>query len=198
MYPRVRTATAFRFAATGAMLITQLLPVAVKSQTLTPSFGVGIAVPSGSFGAARSAGPLLNASILLGESTRVVRIRFGVETAWMRGSASGESEGSWRESDLRVVNGLASVLIAPFVARSGPYAMFGAGIQRAWATGVRNPYGAGGSLHAGVGVDVPIGRSSLSIELVPQLLLTDFGSEEWSPGIYWPISVAWRFRSGER
>jgi hypothetical protein len=160
---------------------------------ITPHVAAGIAVPTSGLGAARSVGPVVRAAVLVGTPTRRIRLRAGVEAAWMPGEGSGTSL-SASQGDLRVFSASGSVVFAARGSGTGPYALLGAGVQRMRASGAANPYGTGGTVHAGVGFRMPVARSMLHVEITPQVMLTDFATgKDFSLGTYWPMSIGLSF-----
>ena len=111
----------------------------------------------------------------------------------MPGAGTGTSVLS-SQGDLRVFGVSASAVLAPESSRIGPYFLVGGGLQRIHASGVTNPYGPTGAVHAGMGLQVPFGQRLLHVEVTPQVMLTDFATgEEWTASVFWPVSIGLSF-----
>ncbi|MDP9347936.1 MAG: hypothetical protein M3P24_02125 [Gemmatimonadota bacterium] len=72
-----------------------------------------------------------------------------------------------------------------------PYLLLGVGAYRLQAVGQSpSPYGTTGALQAGFGIDGRVReRLNAFVEARAQIHVTDYGSNEWSPTVYWPVLI---------
>ena len=165
----------------------------VHAQSLSPEVGLGVAVPTGSFGRHRSIGPLADVGVVLGAPTRRVRLRISGEAMFLPGEMPAEPPNS-SYGDARVLSVLGTLLMGPRGSGRGVYGIVGVGRQRLKVESQANPYGWSTGVRAGVGVRWPLAGSLVRVELTPHLILSDHGSaSEYSAGSYWPVRVAWTF-----
>lgn len=98
--------------------------------------------------------------------------------------------------DLRTYGASLNAILAPSEGELAPYLLVGVGVYRLQAVGQRpSPYGTTGALQAGFGIDAEIGkRINPFVEARAQIHVTDYGSDEWSPTVYWPVLIGVRTR----
>ena len=77
-----------------------------------------------------------------------------------------------------------------------PYLLAGIGAYRLQRVGGDpSPYGTTGAIQVGVGFDSNIwGRVNPFIEARAQVHVTDYGADEFSPTVFWPVILGLRIR----
>lgn len=77
-----------------------------------------------------------------------------------------------------------------------PYLLAGIGAYRLQRVDApASPYGTTGALQAGLGIDGNLwGRVDPFVEARAMVHVTDYGSDEFSPTVYWPILIGLRIR----
>ncbi len=162
------------------------------------SFGIaaGAAIPVGSTRERRDAGP----AAMLSVETRLSNLwslRFDGEWSSLRGpTAPDGEEHSSNYQDLRALGASLSATRRLSHDSLAPYWLAGIGAYRLQRVGApESPYGTTGAVQVGIGLDSnPWGRVNPFVEARAQIHLTDYGAEEFSPTIYWPVVIGIRFR----
>lgn len=168
-------------------------PKFLGAQAITASLAVGAAVPTGGLGAFRDPGPSVRGALSLGGPGRLAKLRLEAELSRMPGHVGSAVPNPTRQGTLEAAGTYASLLVGRTSGAVAPYGIVGAGAQRLWIEGVRNPYGLTGAVRLGAGVQWQTTHARLFLEAGPHITLTDHGAGEEVPGIYWPVMVGVSF-----
>jgi hypothetical protein len=169
--------------------------VTAEAQSISPTLGVGVAVPLEHYARFRTAGPLLRAGLTLGGQQRRVRVRLDAEGAWLLDRTGGSGPGGSTEGTLRAIGALATVTMGP----RGPvglYVLLGLGPQWLQAAGAigPNPYGAVPGVRAGLGVRARLARAEWHAEVALHGVLSDYATgHDFAAGSYLPVILGMRF-----
>lgn len=175
------------------LIVTIAAPRFLSAQAITPSLAVGAAVPTGGLGAFRDPGPSVRAALSFGGRSQFTKLRLEAELSRMPGHVGSAVPNPTRQGTLEAAGAYASLLVGRMSAAVAPYGTVGAGAQRLWVEGVRNPYGLTGAVRLGAGVQWQTAQARLFLEAGPHITLTDHGAGEEVPGIYWPVMVGVSF-----
>ena len=162
-------------------------------QEIHQGFGLGVAVPAGDYGQTHGSGPLAQFSILFGGADKRLRLRVDAEGVWFPGHIPASALSS-TSGDLRILSGIANLMIGPRTSGARPYLLLGAGPQWVSVTKVPNPYGSVIGTRAGLGVEGRLGDWTVRAEIAAHAVLSDFATgHDYGLGAYWPVAVAIQF-----
>jgi hypothetical protein len=165
-----------------------------EAQSLSTTFAVGAAVPTGRYALFRSPGPLVRAGLTVGAPERHVWLRVEGEGAWLVDQAGDRASLGSQRGTLRALGVLVTLAAGPHLGRVTPYVLLGAGPQWLRVEGATNPYGASLGARAGAGVRVRAGRVELEAELAAHGVASDFGTgRDFAAGSYVPLTLGVRF-----
>ena len=168
----------------------------LQAQDLSFRAAAGTAIPVGGTGERRDTGPAAMLSI----ETRLGRLwslRFDGEWSLLNGpTAPAGQEDYSNDQDLRTIGASLNGMLRFSEDQLAPYLLAGVGayrLQRADAPA--SPYGTTGALQAGFGIDGNLwGRVDPFVEARAMVHVTDYGSDEFSPTVYWPVLIGLRIR----
>ena len=165
-------------------------------QDLSFRAGVGTAIPVGGAGERRDAGP----AVMLSVETRLSRL-WGLRLDWEWSLLNGPTAPSEQENysnyqDLRTVGVSLNGIFWFSDGQIAPYWLIGIGAYRLQRVDApASPYGTTGAFQAGFGIDAAVWeRFSPFAEARAQVHITDYGSDEFSPTVYWPVLIGLRIR----
>jgi hypothetical protein len=98
----------------------------------------------------------------------------------------------WRDGDARVMSGLVGFTLGQR-GTDGLYVLFAIGQHRIKIEGAPNPYGSLWGTRLGLGARWRVGRLRGRVELAPHLILSDYGTTEYSPGTFWAAAAGVAF-----
>lgn len=168
----------------------------VQAQGISFRVAAGAAVPVGGAGERRDAGP----SAMLSVETRLSRLwslRLDGEWSLLNGPpAPAGQEYNTNYQDLRAIGASLNGILRFSDDQLAPYLLAGIGAYRLQQVDApASPYGTTGALQAGFGIDGDLwGRVDPLLEARAMVHVTDYGSDEWSPTVYWPILIGLRIR----
>jgi len=95
---------------------------------------------------------------------------------------------------MRILSGIATLMIGPRANGVRPYFLFGAGPQWISVPKVPNPYGSVPGARTGIGVEGRARNWTLRAEITGHAVLSDFATgHDFHWGTYWPLTVAIQF-----
>ena len=163
------------------------------SQEIHPGFGLGVGVPAGDYRKTHDSGPLGQLFVVFGGADRRLRLRIEAEGAWFPGRVPANT-GSSTSGDMRILSGIATLMIGPRANGVRPYFLFGAGPQWISVPKVPNPYGSVPGARTGIGVEGRARNWTLRAEITGHAVLSDFATgHDFHWGTYWPLTVAIQF-----
>ena len=165
----------------------------LAGQGAFPGVALGVAVPSGDYGDTRGTGPLAQLFVVFGGPDRRLRLRLDAEGVWLPARGP-DNPVSIPGGDMRILSGIANLIIGPRGSEARPYFLFGVAKQWVSVTNGTNPYGAVPGARAGFGVEVPIRHWTVRAEIAAHAVLSDFATgHDFGLGTYWPVTVAIQF-----
>lgn len=178
-------------------LLSGAAPLTSQDQSLRVA--VGTAVPVGGAGERRDAGPAAMLSVDFAPSVRGPlqgNLRLDVEWSLLTAPPSPAGETRPLHGDLRAYGASLNAVVKVPTNSIEPYLLAGIGayrLQRAGAT--RNVYGTTPAVQLGVGLDGNRWRRiNPFVEARALMHVTDYGSDEFSPTVYWPVLLGVRLR----
>ena len=173
------------------LALSSAAPAAV-AQSLQPGIDLGAAAPTGGAGEHRSVGA--HVALSLGWGTRDPGLGVRGEVAWTRieGEPAPAGDPSWRWGDLTARSARATLVYTLSGERARGYGLLGVGAYDLEVAGRSDPDGIVPGLNFGFGVSAPLGRVRLAAELQGVLVISDYGSNEFEPPIYWPLTIGIR------
>lgn len=169
---------------------------ALQAQGISIRGAAGAAVPVSGAGALRDAGP---AALLSLESqlSRGWSLRIDAEWSVLTGPpAPAGREHFSNYGDLRIYGASLNGILRFSEDETTPYLLGGIGAYRLQQSeGDPSPYGITAGMQAGAGIDASIWRrANPFVEARVLVHLTDYGSHELTPTVYWPVLVGLRIR----
>jgi hypothetical protein len=185
-----------RTAAVLGVLTVLVAAKPVRAQSLSVRAGAGVAVPVGSAGEHRDAGPaaMLSVESRLG---RLWSVRLDGEWSLLKGPAAPAGFEDYKSyNDLRTVGASLNASLRLSENAFAPYLLAGVGLYRLQRVGApRTSYGNSGALQAGFGVDAKLShRLDAFAEARAQLHINDYGAAEFEPTRIWPVILGVRIR----
>ena len=168
----------------------------LHSQDLSFRAGVGTAIPVGGAGQRRDAGP----AVMLSVETRLSpfwSLRLDGEWSLLNGPPAPAGQEYYSNyTDLRTAGLSLNAVLSLSEGALAPYLLAGIGAYSLQREGDDlSPYGTTGALQAGFGIDAAVWeRFSPFAEARAQVHITDYGSDEFSPTVYWPVLIGVRIR----
>ena len=168
----------------------------LQAQDISFRVAAGAAVPAGGAGERRDAGP----SAMLSAETRLNRLwglRLDGEWSLLSGPPAPPGQENFSNyQDLRTIGASLNGIFWFSDGRLAPYWLVGIGAHRLQRVDApASPYGTTGALQAGFGIDGNLwGRVDPFIEARAMVHVTDYGSDEFSPTVYWPVLIGLRIR----
>jgi len=169
----------------------------LEAQDLSVRAAAGAAIPVGGAGERRSAGP---AAMLSVESrlSNLWSLRVAGEWSLLRGPTAPAGQEHFSEhQDLRTLGVSLNGIVRLSDDRVAPYVIAGAGAYRLQRVDApASPYGITGAVQAGFGWDGNLwDRVTPFVEARAQVHVTDYGTDEFLPTVYWPVVIGVRFGS---
>lgn len=165
----------------------------LNAQTFEVGVSAGPAFPTGHLGYRRDLGYHAALSLGVGTTTSGWGFRGDLGVSAFPGGEIRATNTEERYRDLRNISLLGSVVYGfSGNERFRPYVLLGGGMYRMSITGRPNPYGWVPSVHAGAGIRVPVGGWTLTVEIQPQLILSDYGNRNFQPSSYVPLLLGAR------
>ena len=163
------------------------------SQEIHPGLALGVAVPADDYAKTHRTGPLTQLFVVFGGADQRLRVRVEAEGVWFPGRVPANTVSS-TSGDMRILSGIATLMIGPRGHGARPYFLLGAGPQWVSVPKVTNPYGYVPGARAGIGVDGRVGPCTLRAEIAAHAVLSDFATgHDFGLGTYWPLTVAIQF-----
>ena len=168
----------------------------LHAQDLSFRAGAGAAIPVGGAGERRDAGP----SAMLSIESRLSRLwglRLDGEWSLLNGPPVPAVEEDYSSRrDLRTIGASLNGIFWFSDSQIAPYWLIGIGAYRLQRVDApASPYGTTGAFQAGLGIDGKLwDRVDPFVEARAMLHVTDYGSDEFSPTVYWPIVIGVRIR----
>lgn len=168
----------------------------LQAQDVSFRAAAGVAVPAGGAAERRDTGP----SAMLSVETRLSRVwSLRLIGEWSQLTAVRAPEGQEhlaKYQDLRTIGASLNGVLTFSEGRLAPYLLAGIGAYRLQRVAApASPYGTTGALQAGIGIDGNLwGGVDPFIEARTMVHVTDYGSDEFSPTVYWPILIGLRIR----
>ena len=168
----------------------------LQAQGIFIRAAAGAAIPVFGAGAIRDAGP---AAMLSLESPLSRRWSLRVDAEWSRldgPPATAGREHFSQYGDLRAVGASLNGILRFSEDEAIPYLLGGIGAYRLQQSGGDpSPYGTTAGVLAGAGIDASIWRRvNPFIDARMLVHLTDYGSHELAPTVYWPVLIGLRIR----
>jgi hypothetical protein len=162
-------------------------------QDIHPGFGLGVGVPAGDYRKTRGSGPLAQLFVVFGGADRRLRLRIEAEGVWFPGRVPANTLSS-TSGDMRILSGIATLMIGPRANGARPYFLVGGGPQWVSVPKVTNPYGYVSGARAGIGVEGRVRDWTVRAEIAGHAVLSDFATgHDFGLGTYWPLTVAIQF-----
>lgn len=168
----------------------------LRAQEISFRAAAGAAVPVGGAGDRRDAGPSAMLSVETGLS-RLWSIRLDGEWSQLTGPPAPEGQEHFSNyQDLRTIGASLNGVLRFSDRQFAPYLLAGIGAYRLQRVNAPpSPYGITGALQGGMGIDGNFwGRVDPFMEARVMVHVTDYGSDEFSPTVYWPILIGLRVR----
>jgi hypothetical protein len=168
----------------------------LEAQDLSVRAAAGAAIPVGGAGERRDAGPAALLSLEFGLSSRW-SLRVDGEWSLLRGEPAPAGHEHFSDyQDLRTVGASLNGVLRLSDDSLTPYLLAGIGAYRLQRVDAPpSPYGATGAVQAGFGLDGNLRpRVNPFVEVRAQLHVTDYGSDEFSPTVYWPVVIGLQVR----
>lgn len=170
--------------------------VPLQAQDISFRVAAGAAIPAGGAAERRDLGPSAMISVEPG-LTRLWSLRLDGEWSQLTGApAPAGQEHFSNYQDLRAIGASLNGILRFSDDQLAPYLLVGIGAYRLQRVDApASPYGTTGALQAGLGIDGNLwGRVDPFIEARAMVHATDYGSDEFSPTVYWPILIGLRIR----
>lgn len=192
-----RSAVLFLFVCLSAAVFP---PVAAAQQWFVGG-SLGRAVPRGGLAEYQSTGPLFAGSVGYSfERITPFTPMLRADVTWLRfqGDEELQARGLVGYGNLRSVGGSLNLMLAlPHLDPLRPYALYGIGRYTMQIEDLeRNRNGPAWGATFGVGAELRVGRVYIMAEAPVRLMLTDYGSREVEPAVYYPLSVGLRVGAG--
>lgn len=168
----------------------------LQAQDISFRAAAGTAIPAGGAGERRDMGP----SAMLSVETRLSRLwslRLDGEWSLLTGTPAPAGQNHFsNHQDLRSIGTSLNGILRFTEDQVAPYLLAGVGAYRLQRMAApASPYGTTGALQAGFGIDGNLwSRVNPFAEARAMVHVTDYGSDEFSPTVYWPILIGLRIR----
>lgn len=168
----------------------------LQAQDLSLRAAAGAAVPVGRTGEERDTGPAAMLSVEI-RLSRLWRLRLDGEWSQLTGTPAPAGQEQFSNyQDLRAIGASLNYVLKFSEDQLAPYLLAGVGAYRLQRVDApASPYGTTGALQAGIGIDGNFwGWVEPFAEARAMVHATDYGSDEFSATVYWPILVGLRIR----